>query len=64
MLHWKRKYGVWSQQLNGVRPDFSKCAEEIVSSKGYGPASYQCKKKNGHGPDGAYCACHAKQFNA
>lgn len=36
------------------KPDYSRCAGAVSS----GFHSYQCKRKNGHGPHGAWCKMH------
>jgi len=46
--------------LYSKRPDYRKgdCIKEVWAKSGWG--SYQCSRKNGHGPEKAYCKQHAK----
>jgi hypothetical protein len=37
-----------------VAPDFTRCVEEVFARF----ISHQCKKKRGHGPEGAWCKKH------
>ena len=39
------------------KPDYDLCAGR-VSDGGRWPTSHQCAKKNGHGPEGAWCKQH------
>ena len=39
------------------KPDFTKCAE-CVHGDGVWPSWHQCTRKNGHGPEGAWCKMH------
>ena len=49
--HYEKAYG----RYNGP-PDYARCC---VSVAGHGEwYSRQCARKNGHGPDGAYCKQH------
>ncbi len=52
----KYTYGRWSK-----KPDYRKgdCIWEVFSRGGFG-GSYQCTRKDGHGPDKLYCKQHAK----
>jgi transposase-like protein len=43
-----------------ARPDFARCAD-TVSSGSVWHGSKQCSRKNGHGPDGAFCKQHDPQ---
>lgn len=52
--HYQRRYGAWAGNPNGLPPDFSRCCETVQSDH----VSRQCGKRNGHGPDGAYCKTH------
>lgn len=54
-LH-KERYGSWSGDPNGFPPDYSLCCEQVRDSRVWG--SYQCRRKCGHGPEGAYCKQH------
>jgi hypothetical protein len=51
----KYRYGRWSK-----KPDYreGECIKEVWNRDGRG--SYQCSRKNGHGPKKAYCKQHAK----
>jgi len=53
------RYNKWTGCPKGIPYDPERCAWEI-----FGPrvVSYQCTRKNGHGPDGLYCAQHAKMI--
>lgn len=37
-------------------PDYSRCAESVHDR--YASGFYQCRRKNGHGPHGAWCKQH------
>ncbi len=52
----KYRYGRWSK-----KPDYreGECIQEVWTRGGFG-GSYQCTRKDGHGPDKAYCKQHAK----
>jgi hypothetical protein len=39
------------------RPDFARCADSVYSGSVW-RGSKQCSRKNGHGPDGAFCKQH------
>jgi hypothetical protein len=54
--HFRPAYG----RYGGVRPDFARCAD-TVSSGSIWHGSKQCSRKNGHGPDGAFCKQHDPQ---
>lgn len=63
MLYWKRRYGADAWNPAGERPDFTKCSVE-VEKYGKGKFTYrQCMNSNGHGPDGAFCKCHAPKID-
>ena len=42
------------------RPDFARCAATVGSGSVW-HGSKQCSRKNGHGPDGAFCKQHDPQ---
>lgn len=54
---YKKSYGAWAGFPSGHAPDYSRCCEEVCSNERW-PKFYQCAKKRGHGPDGAYCKQH------
>lgn len=54
---YKRAYGAWAGDPRGRVPDYSLCCEEVASRDRWAHF-YQCSKKRGHGPDGAYCKQH------
>lgn len=54
---YKERYGVTPATPFGMAPDFNKCAEEVSD---YYTGVHQCKRRRGHGPDGAYCKKHAE----
>lgn len=39
------------------KPDFSRCAASVPDG-GRWPGFHQCRRKNGHGPHGAWCKQH------
>jgi hypothetical protein len=52
--HFRPEYGHGSYCK---RPDFARCADSVyLGSVWHG--SKQCSRKNGHGPDGAFCKQH------
>lgn len=63
LKHYDSRYGVSSVQPKGVRPDFTRCAQSVTPRGGWAMSDHQCTRKNGHGPDGAFCKVHAKQFS-
>jgi len=54
-LHYRKSYGRYNTD-----PDFTKCCRNVYASSPFG-FSYQCKRRNGHGPDGAYCKQHSPE---
>ena len=61
--HYDRAYGIWSGNPKGHKPDFTKCAANVIPRGGWSVASdHQCTRPCGHGPDGAFCKQHAKQY--
>ncbi len=51
LAHYRPSYGrSWSP----AAPDYSRCCEIVIGQIHSG----QCTRKNGHGPDGAYCKQH------
>lgn len=54
--HYKARYGQWAGNPNGHLPDFDRCCENLRDR--YQPGGYQCTRKRGYGPDGAYCKQH------
>ena len=61
--HWQVRYNVTAFNPLGERPVFTKCAA-VVEKYGKGKfISRQCMNSNGHGPDGAFCKCHAPKIN-
>lgn len=53
------RYGDWAGNPQGNPPDYERCAEEVWPD--FGMIPYQCSRKRGHGPVGAYCKQHAKR---
>jgi hypothetical protein len=47
-------YAQWSGNPKGIRPDFTRCCEEVYANF----QSHQCGRKRGFGPDKAYCKQH------
>lgn len=39
-----------------IKPDYARCADSVHDRNGM--HSYQCSRKNGHGPHGAWCKQH------
>lgn len=54
---YKKSYGAWAGFPKGNAPDYSLCCSEVWGRERW-PRCYQCHKKRGHGPDGAYCKQH------
>jgi hypothetical protein len=52
-------YGPWAGRPKGNRYVEGRCAYEVFPEGSFIPR--QCSKKNGHGPEGLYCAGHAKK---
>jgi hypothetical protein len=51
------RYGEWAGEPDGYRYVEGRCAYEAWDSSGW--HSFQCARKNGHGPDRLYCKQHA-----
>ena len=56
--HFKDGYEQWAGNSQGHRPDYTRCCEEIADTSTKWTRYRQCSRKNGHGPDGAYCKTH------
>lgn len=55
--HYPKAYGQWTGNPKGIAPDYSRCCKAVHHDYSWaGPK--QCQRKNGHGPDGAYCKQH------
>jgi hypothetical protein len=54
--HYKTEYGAWAGHPEGNKPDLERCCETLHGR--FNPGGYQCTRKRGHGPDGAYCKQH------
>jgi hypothetical protein len=52
--HYDASYGSWAGNPAGSKPDLKRCCASVFNNH----RSHQCSKKNGHGPDGAYCKTH------
>ena len=50
------KYNVWAGNPKGRAYNKNNCAWEVWDNM----LSYQCSRKNGHGPNNLYCKQHAK----
>jgi hypothetical protein len=46
----------YGRSYSPQKPDFSRCAASVHDRDGFG--IYQCRRKNGHGPEGAWCKQH------
>lgn len=46
----------YGRTLAPQKPDYDRCCARVYDDKAR--ARYQCKRKNGHGERGAYCATH------
>lgn len=55
--HHKKRYGAWAGMPNGVPPNPDNCAAEVYRDHHH----WQCTRKRGHGPEGAYCKQHDPQ---
>ena len=55
-----RRYGKWAGCSIGTAEDETKCIAEVGSRDSMITVYYQCNRKRGHGPDGAYCKQHAR----
>ena len=60
----KRVYGVNPGNPDGFPENAKWCVSEVVTMKGRWPVFHQCTRHRGHGPEGAYCWQHAKDFQA
>ena len=56
MNMYRERYGQWSGNERGREPDRSRCCVDVYS--GGSMISSQCSRKNGYGPEGAYCKQH------
>ena len=56
MSNYPDAYGKWAGNPVGMRPDLTRCCEEVRIPHGW--QYYQCARKRGHGPDGEYCKQH------
>lgn len=54
------RYTVWGGNPDGYRYRPLRCAFEVHRN----PIGCQCERRNGYGPDGLYCAQHAKKIKA
>ena len=52
----KIKYNRWAGKPKGEDYKEGRCAYEVFGAW----LSYQCTRKNGHGPSGLYCKQHSK----
>jgi hypothetical protein len=57
----KRRYRMWGGNPRGTPEDKTRCVVSVHDT-GRSPLSHQCERKRGHGPDGEYCAQHAKKL--
>lgn len=56
--HYKTSYGSWAGNEAGHSPNFKRCCKEVADNSTNWPRYHQCRNKNGHGPDGAFCRVH------
>lgn len=54
------RYHKWAGNPKGCGYNEKRCAYEVF---GDFCVSYQCSRKNGHGPDKLYCKQHAKMVS-
>lgn len=54
-----RRYNAWAGNPNGTPEDAQRCIAEVRERGGW-PSYLQCGRKRGHGPNGEFCAQHAK----
>jgi hypothetical protein len=57
-------YGMWAGNPKGMRPDYSRCCKEVIDTSTRWTRWHQCGRKNGHGPEGAYCKQHSPDVEA
>ena len=57
--HYNKEYG---NSITRSKPDFSKCCKTVWPDGAW--HSHQCRRKNGHGPDGAFCKQHSPDVEA
>lgn len=55
--HYPKAYGQWAGNEAGRKPDFTRCCKNLFDIRS-APGGYQCSRKRGHGPGGAYCKVH------
>jgi len=58
----KKVYGAWRGNPSGFPENPKWCIEEVMTMQGRIPVFHQCTRHRGHGPDGAYCWQHAKDY--
>lgn len=57
LSHYPKSYGAWAGDPKGHEPDFTRCCVGVWSKERWSREG-QCARKNGFGPDGAYCKQH------
>lgn len=55
---YKERYGARASYKTGSPPDYARCCEEVADYSTNRLHYHQCRRKRGHGPDGAYCKQH------
>lgn len=56
-----RYYGKWAGNPNGTPESKNKCIASVMPrGRGRFPIGQQCSKGRGCGPDGLFCAVHAR----
>ena len=58
-----RRYRVWGGSPGGTREDTAQCIVPVADG-GRSVLTHQCYRRRGHGPEGLYCAQHARQIAA
>jgi len=58
----KIEYGSWAGNPKGRKYHRDFCAYEVYPAERL-VISYQCSRKNGHGPERLYCKQHAKMID-
>lgn len=57
----KLRYATWAGNPKGYAYKEGYCVIEVWPGRSRGWIPYQCRRKNGNGPDGLYCKQHAKR---
>lgn len=55
------RYGKWAGEPKGRAERLTDCRYQVFPPRGI---HHQCNRRRGHGPNGEYCAQHAKVVRA